>query len=219
MLRWRGPRARRPRRRSRRARPICSWRAGAADHEGYAAGAPTLKRALSAFRGEAISQDDGIRWLWLACRTAMTVGRRDLDVLVGPHVELARDAGALTVLPIALDPLARMHLFAGELAAAASLVEEGEAVSEATGNAASCLTPRCRSPPGRAAKPRPSELIEAPHEEAVRRGEGQGARRHSMGDRSALQRPRPLRGGAGRGAAGRASTHTGLGYRTGGWPS
>jgi hypothetical protein len=43
--------------------------------EGYAAGTPMLKRALRAFRGAELSSEDGIRWLWLACRTAMDLCR------------------------------------------------------------------------------------------------------------------------------------------------
>ena len=39
--------------------------------EGNAAGAPMLKRALSAFRGDGISREEGLRWLWLACRIAI----------------------------------------------------------------------------------------------------------------------------------------------------
>jgi DNA-binding CsgD family transcriptional regulator len=51
---------------------------------------------------------------------------------------VARDAGALTVLPLTLSTRAGVHLFAGELATAASLVEQLEAVADAidTRNAA-----------------------------------------------------------------------------------
>ena len=41
-------------------------RAGASSpRDGYAAGAPRLKRALSAFRDETMSDGDALRWLWL----------------------------------------------------------------------------------------------------------------------------------------------------------
>ena len=39
--------------------------------EGRAAGAPMLKRAVSAFRGDDISRDEGLRWLWMACHIAI----------------------------------------------------------------------------------------------------------------------------------------------------
>ena len=77
------------------------------------------------------------------------------------------------MLPIALSTRVGVHLFAGELAAAASLVEEVEAVTEATG---SQLAPygalglaACRGREAEAA-----ELIEAGTTEVVRRGEGEG---------------------------------------------
>ena len=55
------------------------------------------------------------------------------SVLATRHVTITREAGALSELPRALDSLAAVHLFAGELAAAASLVEEVRTVCEATG--------------------------------------------------------------------------------------
>ena len=41
--------------------------------EGYAAAAPTLKRALTAFSSEDISTEEGVRWLWLACPAAQVL--------------------------------------------------------------------------------------------------------------------------------------------------
>ncbi len=47
--------------------------------EGYAAGVPMLKHALSAFRAEPMSEEQALRWLWLACHTvAGHRGRRGL---------------------------------------------------------------------------------------------------------------------------------------------
>jgi len=50
-------------------------------------------------------------------------------------VELAREAGALAVLPIALTYRAAMHVLAGEFGTAAGLIEEANAIRAATGNA------------------------------------------------------------------------------------
>jgi DNA-binding CsgD family transcriptional regulator len=50
------------------------------------------------------------------------------------HVRQAREAGALTMLPFALNYVAAHHIFAGEFAAAAALLEEADAITEATGN-------------------------------------------------------------------------------------
>lgn len=54
--------------------------------------------------------------------------------LCARQVQLARDAGTLTVLPLALSLQAGTHVFAGEFAAAEALCEEGRAVSEAIAN-------------------------------------------------------------------------------------
>ncbi len=103
--------------------------------KGYAAGTPMLKRALRAFRSDELSSEDGIRWLWLACRTAMDLcDYESWYVLSARQIQLARGAGALTVLPLALNLRAGIHLFAGEFAAAQTLSEEAHAVSEAIAN-------------------------------------------------------------------------------------
>ncbi|HEY2201713.1 MAG TPA: LuxR C-terminal-related transcriptional regulator, partial [Solirubrobacteraceae bacterium] len=142
--------------------------------EGHDAGTPTLRRAVQAFRRRTIAPEEGLRCLWLACRAAALVWDIEAwDDLGARLVQLARDAGALTVLPVALTTRSRMHLLAGELAIAASLVEEVAALNTATGSS---------SPPyaalalvafqGREAKASP--LIEAATTEVIRRGEGQG---------------------------------------------
>jgi DNA-binding CsgD family transcriptional regulator len=103
--------------------------------EGHAAAAPTLKRAVNAFSAECISGEESARWLWLACSTAVRLWDDEgWDLLSARHVQLARDAGALGVLPIALNQRAGLHLYEGEFAAAASLIEEARAISEATGS-------------------------------------------------------------------------------------
>ncbi|HEX4717890.1 MAG TPA: LuxR C-terminal-related transcriptional regulator, partial [Thermoleophilaceae bacterium] len=104
--------------------------------EGYAAATPMLKRALRAFRSHELSTEDGIRWLWLACRTAMDLwDDESWFVLSARQVQLARDAGALTVLPLALNLQAGIHLFAGQFAAAETMSEEARALSDAITNA------------------------------------------------------------------------------------
>ena len=142
--------------------------------EGYSAGTPMLRRALSAFRSEAISREEGLRWLWLACRAAVALwDDTTWELLSTRHVQLARDAGALSVLPIALISRMGVQLWTGELAAAASLNDEVEAVTDATG---SHLAPYgalgLAAFRGRAAEA--SELIETNMKGVVARGEGQG---------------------------------------------
>ena len=57
------------------------------------------------------------------------------DELTTRQVQLARDAGALTVLPVAFTYRAGVQVHAGEFTAAAALIEEANAISEATGAA------------------------------------------------------------------------------------
>ena len=103
--------------------------------EGYAAGVPVLGRALTAFRTEELSTEQGLRWLPLACRVSHDVWDDESCYLLSARlVKLAREAGALAVLPVALRLGAGIQLLAGEFAAAASVVAEAEAVARATGS-------------------------------------------------------------------------------------
>ena len=141
--------------------------------EGLDAGMPALRRAVDAFRSGDISREEGLRWLWIACGAAALVWDDEAwDVLSTRFVQLARDAGALTVLPLALTTRSGMQLFAGECAVAASLAEEVAAVNEATGSSfAPYAAVALVAFQGREAEA--SQLIEAT-KEVVRRGDGQG---------------------------------------------
>ena len=102
--------------------------------EGPAAGAPTLKRALEAFRGENLSDEEGLRWSWLASHAALDLWDDEAwEALAIRHVQLVRDTGALALLPITLNTRIGVHLAAGEFAAARSLIDEVRTVCEATG--------------------------------------------------------------------------------------
>jgi DNA-binding CsgD family transcriptional regulator len=144
--------------------------------EGYAAGTPTLRRAVNAFRGEDISRGEERRWLWLASRVAAFLWDDEAwDVLSARFVQLARDAGALSVLPLALATRSVVPLFAGELAVAFSLLDEVVAVNEATGASLAPYVGLAHvTLQGREAEATP--LIEAATREIVRRGDRQGLR-------------------------------------------
>jgi DNA-binding CsgD family transcriptional regulator len=102
--------------------------------EGYPAGAPMLARAVSAFRSADISPEDGLRWLWPACDCAGLVWDFDSwQVLSDRLIKVARDAGAVAALPLAVNMRATVHLFAGEFTAATSLVAQLESVSQTIG--------------------------------------------------------------------------------------
>ena len=99
-----------------------------------AAGAPTLKRALEAFRGAALPEEEGLRWSWLASHAALDLwDDAAWEALASRNVQLVRDTGALALLPIALNTRVGVHLAAGELAAARLLTGEVRTVCEATG--------------------------------------------------------------------------------------
>jgi ATP/maltotriose-dependent transcriptional regulator MalT len=139
---------------------------------GYAAGGPTLKRALDGFRDEPMSDEDALRWLWLACRVARALGDdASWDELTERQVRLAREAGALSVLPIALIERFGVQLLLGDLGAAQALVTEAEAVVEATG---SHLAPQgaLALAAWRGSEEELSKLIDRDRHEVVRRGEG-----------------------------------------------
>ncbi len=103
--------------------------------DGYASGTPVLKQALRAFRADDLGREERLRWLWLAGRAAALIWDYDSwDVLTARQIQAARDAGALTVLPLSLGTRAALHLFSGKLALAASVVEQVEAVADAIGN-------------------------------------------------------------------------------------
>jgi DNA-binding CsgD family transcriptional regulator len=140
--------------------------------EGDAAGVPVLKRALRAFSGEDISVEEELRWLWLTCRAAMKVwDDESWYVLCTRAVQLARDAGTLTVLPHALTLHAGLNVFAGEFAAAEALADEAHEVSAAIGVPDVAYIPLILGGwRGRVAET--STLIEASDRDASARGEG-----------------------------------------------
>jgi hypothetical protein len=99
--------------------------------EEHLAGAPILRRALNGF-GRDMTGAEELRWLPMACAGALRLwDERAWDTLSSRHVRLAREAGALTDLPLALTSQACLHLLAGELAAAESLAGEALAIAEA----------------------------------------------------------------------------------------
>ena len=140
--------------------------------ETYAVAVPPLKRALEAFSEGDHRGDGDMRGLWLACRVAPDLWDDEAwHELAARAVTLARDAGALSVLPIALTYRGGVHVHAGEFAAAAMLVEEAAAITEATGNAPLWYTSLVLAA-WRGREDRALELIELGVEDATSRGEG-----------------------------------------------
>jgi DNA-binding CsgD family transcriptional regulator len=101
--------------------------------EGYAASVAPLSQALRAFcepGGDAADQ----RWLWFACRLAQDLWDDELwQELATCGVRVARDTGALSLLPNMANHLAAFEVYSGDFAAAAATIDEVDAITEATG--------------------------------------------------------------------------------------
>jgi DNA-binding CsgD family transcriptional regulator len=136
--------------------------------DGHAAAIPLLKRALHALRHETDT-----RWLGLGCRTAAELWDADgWHVLAQRQYRIALDAGALSMLPPALNHLSSAeYMHTGELATAAAQIEEAESIAPSSGGAAMDY-----GTVGLAAwRGRPAETaaaIEAAARGALARGEG-----------------------------------------------
>ena len=141
--------------------------------EGHSAGAPILRLALSAFDRQTPAEVE-FRGLSLAFTAAMHMWDADRsEMLSNRYVQLTREVGALSELPLALSQRAYMLLLAGELDAAASLVEEVQVATEATG---SMFAPYAAMSLAawRGSEVEASALIEAILKEVRLRGEGIG---------------------------------------------
>ena len=123
------------------------------------------------------------------CGTTRSCSRLATDM-----VRRARDAGALAVLPPALAYRAGVHVLAGEFATAATLLEEANSITAATG-----YTPvRYHSLSLAAWRGIPADavgLIEAAAADGAARGEGRVLGVIGYAHRRPLQRSRPIRGG------------------------
>jgi DNA-binding CsgD family transcriptional regulator len=142
--------------------------------KGYQAGTPALRQALLAFRSQDISAEEGLSWLWLAERAAMaTWDDETWHILASRHVKLARDAGAISELPLAVRSRILLHAHAGELAEGAALIAEAQAVADATG---SRLAPYGATgiAAWRGREAEAIELIQANMDGVTSRGEGRG---------------------------------------------
>ncbi|HEX3362994.1 MAG TPA: AAA family ATPase [Solirubrobacterales bacterium] len=142
--------------------------------DGYASAAPLYARALGTVLASDPPGDDVGRWLSLSSardRNVLSLELWDeeaLHVLAARQVQLARDAGALGHLEFALSFLARSHIAAGELAAAATLLDEAARVAEATGNSKLVNAPVVLAA-WRGEEPEAAGLIDANSAAAIRR--------------------------------------------------
>lgn len=141
--------------------------------EGYEAGAALAQEAVTTVRSTDMSTETAITWLPLATRVALDVwdheGAHELSTRM---IAIARDCGALNLLPTALMLEAGYQLFAGDLVAAASMAEECELIGEAT------LVPKpaygmLMVAAWRGHEQQVAAIIDGATEQATTRGEGQ----------------------------------------------
>jgi DNA-binding CsgD family transcriptional regulator len=140
--------------------------------DGYSASSAMMERVLATLCDEEILVQEAMRWLWLGSVIAADLWDDERwHVVATRHVTITRETGALSELAGALDSLAYTHLIAGELAVAASLVDEVNTVCGAIGS-----HPARTGPLGLAAfRGREEEartLIDATISEAMPRGQG-----------------------------------------------
>jgi DNA-binding CsgD family transcriptional regulator len=142
--------------------------------DGYAAAAPTLARALELLLATDIVSEEGSRWLSVSSgRDSNMVALEMWDdealhLLAARRVQVARETGALGHLPFALSFLARSHMLAGELTAAALVLDEARLIAEATGHSAVVNAPMILAA-WRGDETQAAGLIEAGSEEAATR--------------------------------------------------
>jgi DNA-binding CsgD family transcriptional regulator len=86
-------------------------------------------------------------------------------------VQLAREIGALALLPVTLVYRSGVHLFGGEFVAAAALIQEADAIAVATGNAGLMYAPLLLGA-WRGVEAEAMEHINAGLEDATSQGEG-----------------------------------------------
>lgn len=109
--------------------------------DGWETGVPALCRALEPFAHEDLGTREAVmRWLLLVpvALEAFIHHAWDLhawDTLATRAVRLARDIGALGVLPPALIYAGGVHIHYGDFAQAARMIDEADAIAAATGHA------------------------------------------------------------------------------------
>lgn len=141
--------------------------------EGYVAGAPLLREALTVLRGAQLPKAEALGWLPLACRMAHDAWDFDTwSVLSARLVELARGTGALSVLPSALLLRLSNRVYAGDLAEAASLVAEATTIGEATGSGFFAHYGAMVLEPWRGAEAETHRVIDVITHDMLLRGEG-----------------------------------------------
>ena len=140
---------------------------------GYESGGPAVQRALSAFLVGNQPRNEPIRWTSLACRTAVDMWDFDSWELLSEQMVIqARKVGAPSALATALTLRLVAHLHAGKMGALSSVLDEVEALTQATGVPSSPYGPVVLLA-WRGHEREATAMIQATVREASARGEGQ----------------------------------------------
>ncbi|MDQ4025554.1 MAG: LuxR C-terminal-related transcriptional regulator, partial [Actinomycetota bacterium] len=139
---------------------------------GRTAAAPTLRRAVNAFRDGAMSVEKGLQWAVLASTASVILWDFDSwETIITGQADRARAEGAYAPLSIALHGQGLVVTWCGNFGAAATPIAEAAAVTEATGTRiapyGAVLLAAFRGREAEAAS-----LIEATIENAIAGGEG-----------------------------------------------
>jgi DNA-binding CsgD family transcriptional regulator len=98
--------------------------------EGHAAGVPLLRHALAKSREERGRDEHALRSVRIAARVAAELlDDAAWDALATRHVQVAREDGVLSVLPVTLNYLAALRIYQGDLEAAGILLDESDSIS------------------------------------------------------------------------------------------
>jgi DNA-binding CsgD family transcriptional regulator len=101
--------------------------------EGRRVAAPVLQRAAESFADAKASVEEVLRWGWLATAAAVYLWDYDTCLAIATReVQLAREVGALEVLPVGVNVLGQATALGGDFARSALLIAEADAVTEAT---------------------------------------------------------------------------------------
>jgi len=103
--------------------------------DGYPASVPLLRRGVAKLRAGGLSPQEGLRLPPLGCFAAADLfDDQAQHALALRFVQLARDHGALTVLPVALNYQSTPEVLAGRFDASRACCVEGFEISAATAN-------------------------------------------------------------------------------------
>jgi DNA-binding CsgD family transcriptional regulator len=98
--------------------------------ESHSAAAPLLKQALAKSRDE--RGRDAMRGMRIASRVAAELlDEETWRAVITRHVQIAREDGVLSVLPVTLNYLAALRIYEGDLEVAAILLDEADSISKA----------------------------------------------------------------------------------------